>query len=61
MRRIWRRILGGECTHDHTLVVSSVGVRRTVCRSCGHMSFTMAERRRSETPARPALRRVSGL
>ncbi len=34
-------MFGGDCDHRHTLEVSSVGVRRTVCEKCGHMSFEM--------------------
>lgn len=41
MRRIWKSLVGSECQHPHTLVVTSVGVRRIVCESCGHISFKM--------------------
>ncbi|HUF16056.1 MAG TPA: hypothetical protein VMQ46_09195 [Acidimicrobiia bacterium] len=42
MPRIWKRMFG-DCEHPHTLVVTSVGVRRTVCESCGHISFKMTK------------------
>ena len=43
MRQVWRKVFGGPCDHKHTVVVSSVGVRRTVCESCGHMSFEIKD------------------
>lgn len=41
MRHVWKKMFGGDCDHRHTLEVNSVGVRRTVCEKCGHMSFEM--------------------
>lgn len=41
MSRVWNRLTGRPCQHESTLVVSSVGVRRAVCESCGHVSFEM--------------------
>lgn len=41
MSSIWRRISGKPCFHEHTLAVTSVGVRRSVCEECGHVSFEM--------------------
>lgn len=41
LRRVWKSLFDRECEHKHTLVVSSVGVRRTVCEACGHISFKM--------------------
>ena len=41
MKRIWSVIFSKECAHDHTLIVQSVGVRREVCESCGHVSFAI--------------------
>lgn len=42
MRRIWNRLFGSECSHSETLIIRSVGVQRTVCEECGHLSFSMA-------------------
>ena len=39
MRKLWSRFFARECTHKHTLVVTSVGVRRTICEDCGNISF----------------------
>lgn len=41
MRRIWNRLLGEPCEHEHKIVVTSVGVQRSVCEACGHISFVM--------------------
>jgi len=41
MSRVWNRLTGRPCEHENTLIVSSVGVRRAVCESCGHISFEM--------------------
>lgn len=43
MRLKIAKLFGGECGHERTLVVDSVGVRRVVCESCGHISFEMDE------------------
>ncbi len=42
-----KRLLVGKCDHKDTVVVTSVGVRRSVCETCGHMSFLMT----NEIPA----------
>ena len=34
-------ILTRKCPHEHTLVVRSVGVTRSVCEKCGHLSFSI--------------------
>ncbi len=41
MRKVISRLFGIECAHDHVLVVRSAGVTRSVCESCGHLSFTI--------------------
>lgn len=41
MRNMLSRWIGRPCEHQHTMVVRSVGVQRTVCEGCGHVSFTM--------------------
>ena len=43
MRGLWSRFFGRECQHKHVLVVTSVGVRRSICEDCGHISFTFQE------------------
>ena len=42
MKKIWARFFGNDCEHPHTLSVRSVGVERTVCEECGHVSFVIA-------------------
>jgi hypothetical protein len=37
------RLLRKPCLHQQTIVIRSTYVERTVCESCGHISFTMAE------------------
>lgn len=61
MRRTWSRLLGRDCDHGHTLVVTAVGVRRTVCRQCRHVSFTMITPQRTTFGQARELRRASGL
>ena len=64
MRQRIAILLGGECRHQRTIVVDSVGVRRVVCEVCGHISFEMADLSapRSLLKSKPrALRRVAGL
>ena len=39
MRKSIAKWWGRDCLHRHTLVVRSVGVTRTVCEDCGHLSF----------------------
>jgi hypothetical protein len=41
MRGIWNQLFGGKCEHINNLVVTSVGVTRTVCEQCGRISFEM--------------------
>ena len=41
MQKIWSKLVGGRCRHPHTLAVTSVGIRRIVCETCGHISFEM--------------------
>lgn len=41
MSSIWRLLSRRRCAHESTLVVTSVGVRRSVCEECGHISFDM--------------------
>ncbi len=58
MVRVFRKLFGSECSHESTIVISSVGVRRTVCEACGHISFTMVPPKQAK-PADPSvLRRV---
>jgi len=42
MNKLWARFVGNACEHQHTLVVRSVGVERTVCEACGNVSFSIA-------------------
>ncbi len=62
MPKGWKRMFG-DCDHEHTLVISSVGVRRTVCESCGHISFSMTETkaRESKSPVKRDLPKAAGL
>lgn len=39
MRRLWSKLIAPVCGHLQTIVVTSVGVQRVVCESCGHLSF----------------------
>lgn len=32
------------CEHPHVVVVRSAGLERTVCESCGHVSFSFDQR-----------------
>lgn len=41
MRRMLNRLFW-TCAHKENLVVRSVGVERTVCEKCGHLSFSIA-------------------
>lgn len=44
-------MLGGKtrkCEHTETLTVTSAGVERTVCESCGHLSFRYLAEHNSE-------------
>jgi hypothetical protein len=50
MRGIWSRLFGRECEHQHVLVVTSVGVRRSICEDCGHISFTFGEMIKAPEP-----------
>jgi hypothetical protein len=64
LHQVWNKLFG-ECQHSHTLVVDSVGVRRTVCQDCGHISFKMVESAISKMQWRrnrsPELPKASGL
>ena len=65
MKKLWARFLGRPCEHKHLLVVTSVGVRRSICEDCGHISFTIREPVQRTTPASvartdPDLSRVEG-
>lgn len=65
MRKSISKWLGRECSHAHTLVVRSVGVTRTVCEDCGHLSFKiqtgLAHVFEADDLKEPELPRVSGL
>lgn len=54
MRRMWSRFFWRECEHPHVLVVTSVGVRRSICEDCGHISFTIRETIQPTTPVAKA-------
>lgn len=60
MRRKLNRIFRPDCDHEQTLVVSSVGVRRSVCETCGHISFEISPElgRARRTPVGARLRKV---
>lgn len=63
MRGFWSRFFGRECDHRSVLVVTSVGVRRSICENCGHLSFEfleMIETRESVSRAGGDLPRVEG-
>ena len=49
MTRIWNRLTGRECLHERSVVVDSVGVRRSVCEDCGHLSFRMERNKPADT------------
>lgn len=62
MRKVWNKLAGRECAHPHTVVVTSVGVRRTVCESCGHISFRMQpEDSLGRKTGRERLKKAAGL
>lgn len=42
MRMKLKRMFRSECEHEHCVVASSVGISRTVCESCGHISFEVS-------------------
>lgn len=42
MKWIKNRLFAVKCEHNETIVVRSVGVQRTVCENCGHVSFSIA-------------------
>ena len=50
MRGFWSRLFNRQCEHPHVLVVTSVGVRRSICEDCGHISFTIREMIQPTTP-----------
>lgn len=65
MRNMLSRWIGKSCEHQHTLVVRSVGVQRSVCEGCDHVSFTMVPvittSRTPDTGKKADLPRVAGL
>jgi len=40
--KLWARLFGSTCEHQNTITVRSVGVERTVCEACAHVSFSIA-------------------
>lgn len=34
-----RRVARGQCSHPNTVTVRNSGIERTVCESCGQVSF----------------------
>ena len=42
MKKIWAKFFDNKCEHQTTLTTWSVGVERTVCEECGHLSFSIA-------------------
>ena len=42
MKKFWARFFDKKCEHQTTLTTRSVGVERTVCEECGHLSFSIA-------------------
>ncbi|HUG32941.1 MAG TPA: hypothetical protein VMM14_08615 [Acidimicrobiia bacterium] len=61
MRKVWIKLVGRECSHPHTVVVTSVGVRRTVCESCGQVSFRMQPEDSIRRAGRERLKKAAGL
>ncbi|MFP4074690.1 MAG: hypothetical protein ACLFVZ_11700 [Actinomycetota bacterium] len=63
MGRIKDTLTRGGCEHQHTLVVTSVGIRRKVCDDCGHISFSIVPRNTTTSPTgeKTPLRRAAGL
>lgn len=63
LRRIRKRLGRGGCEHQHTLVVTSVGIRRRVCDDCGHISFSIVPHSKTTARAKDAtaLRKAAGL
>ena len=61
--RLNRKVFNSECDHQHTLVVTSAGVRRTVCESCGNVSFKMVKTTATsqESPRESKMTRAAGL
>lgn len=51
LSNVLSKLLRKPCLHEQTIVVRSTHVERTVCETCGHISFTMGEERTLE-PAR---------
>ncbi len=50
MRRFWNRLWQRECPHAHVLIVTSVGVRRSICEDCGNVSFSIRQPMQLTTP-----------
>jgi hypothetical protein len=66
MKNPFTQMTKTRCEHQRTLVVRSVGVQRTVCEGCGHVSFAMSSdlssfQNQEIQPAKKPLRRVAGL
>lgn len=61
MSRLWSRFTPRPCRHERILQYESVGVRRSVCDACGHVSFEMQAKPQptQRTPERPKLSRAS--
>lgn len=62
MSRVWNRLSSRECPHERTVTVTSVGIRRSVCEDCGHISFATEQKplRSREISERSSLQRASG-
>lgn len=41
-RTVWKFFFNRRCEHAQTIVVTSAGVRRSVCETCGYLSFSIA-------------------
>ncbi|HJQ76153.1 MAG TPA: hypothetical protein VJ948_02710 [Acidimicrobiia bacterium] len=58
MRNRWRK---RDCPHEHMLMVTSVGVRRSICETCGHISFQMTQPEARTARGRADLPKAAGL
>lgn len=43
LSNVLSKLLRKTCLHEQTIVVRSTHVERTVCETCGHISFTIVE------------------
>ena len=41
MRKILDKLFARECDHPQTVSNTTSGIRRIMCTSCGHLSFTI--------------------